>query len=234
MSEEKEYAKDSTRGSSVMNPLNYKGDVLVQVWLDSRVIATLGQWLEKCGTYPRFMSQVVRVPLEALVTQLTEDGEVELIDDTAVARAMLENRFGVKLNRGGRGKKNALHNQILSDRRGSLREKISSARQLDDAHRPLGKTKRRPRKSIEEALERAEERIKGVEEKEFRKAAKEAIEVAKESGQVVTRKSDVPRKMTAEEIERKAEEIEERDRKSQVEENAPVDVEELVKGAIKE
>ena len=43
---EREYKEDSTRGSSLINPLNYKGDVLVQVWVDSRVLATLCRWLD--------------------------------------------------------------------------------------------------------------------------------------------------------------------------------------------
>ena len=64
------YKEDSTKGNSLINPLNYKGDVLVQVWVDSRVLATLCGWLDDKGTYTRYMSQVVRRPLEVLVDLL--------------------------------------------------------------------------------------------------------------------------------------------------------------------
>lgn len=136
MSKEKEYAVDSTRGHSLINPLNYKGDVLVQVWVDSRVLATLTRWMDSKGTFPRFMSQAVKRPLEVLVDFLVDQGEVELVDGTAEARAMLTRRFNVDLNRGGRGEKNVVHNLALSDRRGELGERIRAERKLDDVGRP--------------------------------------------------------------------------------------------------
>ena len=77
MNKEKEYVIDSTRGSSMINPTNYKGDVLVQVWVDSRVLATLCKWMDEKGNYSRFMSQAVRRPLEVLAEYLVECGEVE-------------------------------------------------------------------------------------------------------------------------------------------------------------
>lgn len=136
MSREKEYVVDSTKGSSVINPLNYKGDVLVQVWVDSRVLATLCRWMDGKGQYTRFMSQVVRRPLEVLVGFLVDSGEVELSDDTVESRRMLENRYQVKLNRGNRGGKNVLHNIVLSEGRGELSERIGRRKVVDDANMP--------------------------------------------------------------------------------------------------
>lgn len=135
---EKEYKVDSTKGGSMLNPLNYKGDVLVQVWMDSRVLATLCKWLDLQGTHTRFMSQTVRVPLESVVQMLVNNSDVEMVDDTAEARRMLERRFNVDLNRGGRGHKNILHNVALSDRRSELGEEVrrQHGESLDDIKRP--------------------------------------------------------------------------------------------------
>jgi hypothetical protein len=132
----KPYAEDSTKGLSLINPLNYKGDVLVQVWVDSRVLATLCRWLDKNEVYSRFMSQVVRRPLEVVADMLVSNGEVEMVDDTAEARALLERRFGVDLSRGGRGTKNTMHNIVLSDRRSELGERIGRGSKFNDANKP--------------------------------------------------------------------------------------------------
>lgn len=113
----KGYKEDSTRGKSVLNPVNYKGDALIQVWMDSRILATLLMWLDRQEQYPRFMSEVVRIPLQTLVEYLVEGGDVKMVEETGKARRMLESRFRIDLNKGKRGKKNVLHNQILSDSR---------------------------------------------------------------------------------------------------------------------
>ncbi len=123
---DEKYKVDSTRGNSMINPLNYKGDVLVQVWVDSRVLATLYKWLDNQGVYVRYMSQVVRRPLEVLASFLVDNDEVEMVDDTTEARNILHKKFGIDLNRGGRGLKNAMHNTVLSARRGELGERVKS------------------------------------------------------------------------------------------------------------
>jgi hypothetical protein len=136
MSKEKEYAVDSTRGSSLINPINYKGDVLVQVWIDSRMLATITRWMDSKGNYPKFMSQAVRRPLEVLTGFLVDSDEVEMVDDTAEARKMLERRFNIDLNRGGRGTKNVMHNMALSDRRGELGDRIGKEQKIFDVYKP--------------------------------------------------------------------------------------------------
>jgi hypothetical protein len=130
--------ENSTKGTALVNPITYKGDVLVQVWCDSRVLATLVRWLEEDGVFPRFMSQVVRRPLEILAAHVVDEGEVEMVDDTAEARGMLERRFGVKLNKGGRGKRNELHNKVLSTKRGAIRASVKE--EVDMRSVPTAKT----------------------------------------------------------------------------------------------
>lgn len=116
---EKVYKEDSTKGGSLINPVSYKGDVMVQVWMDSRVLATLCKWLENEGEIPRFLSHVVKMPLEMLADHLVKEGRIEMVDDTKEARMLLEGRFHVGLNKGKRGKKNLMHNIVLSSKRGT-------------------------------------------------------------------------------------------------------------------
>lgn len=133
----KPYKEDSTKGNSMINPLNYKGDVLVQVWIDSRVLATLCGWLDDKGTYARYMSQIVRRPLEVLVDLVVNSGDAKLIDNTVEARSLLERRFGVDLSRGGRGAKNLQHNIELSIRREDLNESVQRENRIYDVRKPL-------------------------------------------------------------------------------------------------
>lgn len=131
------YKEDSTKGKALMNPISYKGDVLTQVWIDSRLLASLAVWMERNGNYPRFLSEIVRRPLVVLAETLIDGGEMEMIEDTVKARDMLENRFRITLNKGGRGERNVLHNQILSERRKELGERIGNSRQRpNDVARP--------------------------------------------------------------------------------------------------
>ena len=131
-----EYKEDSTKGNSLIQPLNYKGDVLTQTWVDSRVLATLTYWMESVGFYPKTLSDVARRPLELLMEMLVTEGKVGIIDDTNQARELLSRRFRVNLNRGGRGGKNILHNQVLSDMRSDLAENLLRQKERDDVSRP--------------------------------------------------------------------------------------------------
>jgi hypothetical protein len=123
----KPYKEDSTDGRSLIRPLRYKGDVLTQVWIDARVLATLNNWLDSIGEYPKTLSELCRRPLELLVEVAIKSG-VNLVENTAEARDMLSRRFRVNLNRGDRGKKNILHNQILTDIRSTIVNKITEER----------------------------------------------------------------------------------------------------------
>jgi hypothetical protein len=88
--------------------------VLTQVWIDSRILATLSNWLESKGKHPRYLSEVVRQPLSTLVEFLVESGEIEMADNTMDSREMLQRKYHVKLNAGNRGYKNMQHNALLS------------------------------------------------------------------------------------------------------------------------
>jgi hypothetical protein len=130
------YKVDSTKGSSLIDPVNYKNDMLVQVWMDSRILASLMTWMDKNGNYARFLSEIVREPIKAIVETLVSAGDMELIDDTIMAREMLERRFKVDLSRGGRGGKNTLHNKVLSEKRKEVTESLKGGYRPNDVARP--------------------------------------------------------------------------------------------------
>jgi hypothetical protein len=139
---EKEYKEDSTKGSSIIKPINYKGDMTLQAWIDSRLIATLDRWFVSMDYYPRSLSDVAKKAIELLVEHLVETGKVVMVDDTVEARSRLERRFRVNLNRGGRGGKNVLHNQILSDNRREISERYpKSDNDRNDAARGMQTSK---------------------------------------------------------------------------------------------
>lgn len=179
------YKSDTTRGSYVPDPRTYKGDVLVQVWIDSRILATLSEWLDKNGGITRYMSEVVKVPLEILVKHLTSGGDVELIDDTVVARRMLEKKYRVNLNPEGRGERNVLHNIQLSDRRKSL------SGTLADEHRKMTDDVNVPAREIssmkvnESVVEEATRIYKELERKDREDAKQRDYDMIKNSGMFV-------------------------------------------------
>jgi len=191
----KPYKVDSTKGASIINPLNYKGDVLVQVWMDSRVLATVSNWLDMNGTYTRFMSQAVRRPLELLVDNLVNNGDVALVDDTNEARRLLERKYGVQLNRGDRGGKNILHNQILSDRR----IRATSSQRRPDANVAMDSTK--TLKS--EEIERLTKIFSQTEDRSMEEVRDEATQNARDSGLIVEEPQTIERQPTVMERVRK-------------------------------
>jgi hypothetical protein len=120
-SRNKPYVEDSTKGAALLNnPKRYKGDVMVQVWMDSRVLATISRWLDQEGMFTRFMSEVVRDSLKLFCDFLVDTREVDMTEDTKEARDLLVRKYRVNLNVDGRGLKNAVHNQLLSDRKNVL------------------------------------------------------------------------------------------------------------------
>lgn len=177
------YEADCTRGQSLINPMTYKGDVLVQVWMDSRSLATIMKWMDKNGMQPRFMSQVVRRPFEVLAAHVVENEGCECIDDTATARFMLEDRFQVNLNRGNKGLKNVVHNKVLSTNGPSLGDR------LGDVNYEVGNVQPKEKLSQEEAVakyrkEKALEAMKAMEDHERKEQDEEVarqLAAAKES-----------------------------------------------------
>ena len=231
----KSYKEDSTKGMSLVDPKKYKGDVLVQVWMDSRMLATLSNWLDKEGNYTRFLSEVVKDSLGDLCNHLVESGVVSMIDDTVAARRLLEMKYRVNLNPQGRGEKNKLHNIMLSDRRKSLTGKIGSrvGRSMD--HIPMeGQDRGYTMDDLDEAIAKSEMKAREDNVEEAKVKMEEGVQAMRESGQIVDLPEDDPkdsvaRKLTEEELDQKAIELEEKDRKYLKELNKPVDVEELKK-----
>lgn len=131
-----EYKEDATKGKSILNPINYKCDTLVQVWIDARILATLDLWMDSNGVFPKSYSEVARRPLEMLVETLVGDGLAQMVEDTTVAREHLARKYRVSLNRRDRGAKNILHNQILSDRRRDLGSRLTQER-VDALSKPI-------------------------------------------------------------------------------------------------
>jgi len=118
-----EKAEDETRGNSVIDPVKYKKDMCAQVWLDSRYVATLSEWLDM-NRKTRHLSSVIQDSLSILVEHLISTGEIEMVENTVSARGLLEWKYGVKLNQGKRGVKNVQHNQTLTERRRLLKGSV--------------------------------------------------------------------------------------------------------------
>lgn len=120
-----EYREDCTDGQfSLLNPVRFKGDALVQVWIDSRELATISEWLDKGVSRTRFLSEVIKEAIHILCENIVENGEVKMIEDTREARTLLEDKYDINLNPNGRGEKNVFHNQILSERKREEREAV--------------------------------------------------------------------------------------------------------------
>jgi hypothetical protein len=175
----KERAVDSTKGRADVNPVRYKGDVLVQVWMDSRVLATLSQWLDKSDNYMRFMSEVVNDSMSMLCDHLVDVGEVNMIDDTVHARQLLERKYRVNLNPSDRGRRNRQHNVLLTEKRKQIG--IVSGVDVDQ---PM----RKPLMVSPEELARlvAIAESYNPEQGEQSELKDKAIQAAKESGMVVS------------------------------------------------
>jgi hypothetical protein len=125
------YKEDSTRGRAIMAPKTYKGDTLVQVWLDRRMLATLSVWLEDNNVHTRFMSDVLRCTLEQVYNHLVDSGNVREFD-TVGAGDYLSSKYMINLNPNGRGEKNLLHNMQLSERiKESIRPAIAPTQPVD-------------------------------------------------------------------------------------------------------
>lgn len=121
-----DYKEDSTRGRALIKPRSYKGDALVQCWVDSRVVATLSNWLDNYGRVTRSLADVLKFTLEEVVQQLDDAGIIERVQTTDEARAILRAKYRASLNPGGRGKRNLLHNLHLDEMRSSVsRDDIS-------------------------------------------------------------------------------------------------------------
>lgn len=225
----RKYVEDSTRGSSVLEPKKYKADAYVQVWVQSRHLATLCRWLEANNAAPRYLSEVVRYSIEALVDFLVGNNEVEMIEDVDMAREMLERRFRVNLNAHKKGYKNLLHNRVLKDRKIKARAVVTgevsvegnsrdNIEELVKRYKELEEEKKKERadKYFNEAMERLEKvsedspDVRRVITEDVAAMAKKVYGTSGVNGRV----SDEARSMSEDEVAEMMKRIEERDKKT--------------------
>lgn len=171
------YVENSTKGSSRIEPRTYKRDVLMQVWMQSRHLATLLKWLDSSGVLIRFRSEIVQVVIEQVLHHLVDSGEVEMIEFAEGARVMLENRFGAASNPSGRGEKNVYHNLTLDSRRKELGIEPRTV---------MAQTQTSDEQSTDTSIdwEKIQKKIKVEEEEEAREKLRESMERIREAGQI--------------------------------------------------
>jgi hypothetical protein len=128
-----DYKEDVTRGKySIVNPKTYKGDSLVQAWLERRKLAGICEYMDTHGSkeeQPRFMSDILRFVIDRAYEQLVSAGlcrEWEILP----AGEYLESKFRIELNPQERGKKNLNHNLILQERKSEERIRIGKLREF--------------------------------------------------------------------------------------------------------
>ena len=177
----RDYVEDSTRGNAKIMPLNYKGDVLVQSWIDARKLATLSKWLDEGGYFTRFLSDIVKIVIDEVVGQLVEGGKCEMVEFSEDARDYLVCKYRVNLNPSGRGKRNMLHNLHLDE----MRRKSINDRDI----LPSGRGGREDSMEWVEEATRVYRELEAEEEKReesrLDEELKENIRRAKDSGKIV-------------------------------------------------
>ena len=120
---EKGFKEDSTKGKARMIPVNYKGDVIVQAWLDARKLLVLSRWLDKGGYNTQNLSNIIKFTVDEIVEQLISSGMEQKVEYTKDARTLLEDKYRCDLNPSGRGERNMVHNMRLDDiRKGNAYE----------------------------------------------------------------------------------------------------------------
>ena len=120
------YKEDSTKGNARIMPTNYKGDVLVQSWVDARQLAMLSVWLDGNGYVTRHLSDLIKITVEEVVSKLIDSGMVSKVEFTGEARDLLVRKYRAKLNPSGRGERNLLHNLHLDElRRNTFKDEVN-------------------------------------------------------------------------------------------------------------
>ena len=115
MGQMKSYKEDSTKGGARILPVSYKGDALVQAWIDTRKLLVLDRWLNKGGYVTRFLSDLIKFTIDEVVEQLVSAGIEQKVEFTKDAREILIGKYRCALNPSGRGKRNLLHNTHMDE-----------------------------------------------------------------------------------------------------------------------
>jgi hypothetical protein len=104
----------STIGRGPLNPTRFERDAIVQLWVDRRDLTTIGKYMETQGIRLRHMSDLLRFCVDN-ITEIISRRMPELKEtNSAKATEFLENRLGVVLNYGNRGRKNYVNNLLMS------------------------------------------------------------------------------------------------------------------------
>lgn len=171
----RECKEDSTKGSARIMPTNYKGDVLVQAWVDARKLAALSVWLDEGGYVTRHLSDLVTITIDEVVSKLIDAEMVEKIEFTDEARNLLIAKYRAQLNPGGRGKRNMLHNLHLDElRRSRFKNEVNEVPVLRQGQRVS-------REEMKELMKTYEKIAKEDREKKFKEQADKQKEEAMKS-----------------------------------------------------
>ena len=122
------YVQGSTRGKSNISPTEFKGDSLVQGWIDRRKLAMLSTWLDEGGYNTRHLSDLVRCTIDIVVDNLIANDIVREIEYTDDASKILNLKYRAELNPSGRGLKNLQNNLVLSE----IKRNEKNGTRLDD------------------------------------------------------------------------------------------------------
>jgi len=173
------YVEDTTMGKSKVIPKKYKGDMMLQAWVDSRKVAVVSAWLDQDGPNTRHMSDVLKLMLDAVVKSIKYEGfDMKGFDES---RAMLENKYKVDLNPQGRGLKNLRHNMVLESLKEEEYSPVYNTGNVQKTYWEPGMTM-----TDEEGYLKAEEEYRKQQEEERRvkldSDTKRAIDAARASG----------------------------------------------------
>ena len=158
MSQTKSYKEDSTKGRARIMPVNYKGDIIVQAWLDARKLLVLSRWLDKGGYNTQNISNIVKFTLDEVVEQLVSNGIEQKVEYTTDARELLKAKYNRNLDQSGRGRRNYLHNIHLDEIRRSNAWKDERG-MIPSNNTPEAKARKQSAEDLDKVREIEEEAI---------------------------------------------------------------------------
>jgi hypothetical protein len=91
-------------------------DAVVQSRIDKRYLATATRWYMKENNLPMTISELIRYVIEDFVHVLVDNGKIEFIEESEIARQLLEELYRSRvLNPSRRGIRNEYSNLLLDD-----------------------------------------------------------------------------------------------------------------------
>ena len=110
-----QYVQGSTRGKAIISPTKFKGDTLIQAWVDRRKLAMISTWLDEGGYQTRFLTDLIKHTVDIVVDNIINNSLVREVKYTDEASKILNLKYRTNLNPGGRGLKNLQNNLVLSE-----------------------------------------------------------------------------------------------------------------------